>query len=489
MGNSNGNFKDYWDLIRKEPQLQGGFIWDWMDQGFFQQTPGGQKYIAYGGDFGRHDIPSDKDFCLNGLVFSDGSPKPACWEVKKVYQNFWFDAIDLKAGKLSIYNENFFATSDAYRFRYEIKTEAKFVTKGDISLDTPIQPQEKREVFIPIDFDLSTGKEYCLNLYVELKESNGLLPKNYVVATEQFMLPGSQNTHIENSEEGQLTTIENDRYQYFYGEDFTIVFDKRSGNLVEWKYKGQDLLKRGLEFNTWRVPTSNDIGNHSPNRLAIWKNIESQKVLKDYCAKKLNNSSYEIQVESVLAPGESKYDVNYQIHGDGSVDVSVKFVKGTDSLPEVPRIGMNLVLDRGFENVRWYGKGPYETYCDRKSAAMIDVYEGKVIDQYTPYPFPQESGNKTHVRWFEVTNNKGYGIRISGKPEINASTYHFTINDLDNNLTHAYEVPLRNLTEVNIDYGQKGVGGDNSWGNDAHDKYKLLDKEYRYSYTIKPIHN
>jgi beta-galactosidase len=487
MGNSNGNFKDYWDLIREEPQLQGGFIWDWRDQGFAQKTPDGKDYIAYGGEFGPKEVPSDKDFCLNGLVFSDGSPKPAIWEVKKVYQNFWVELIDPKSGKLSIFNENFFSTSELYRFRYEVKTEGTMVAEGEVRFKDPVRPLEKREVFIPLDFKQDYGKEYFLNIFIELKDALGLLPQGHIVATEQFLLAEAESKNEETPAIGTLTTMDLDQHQYFCGEDFVIVFDKQTGNLIDWKYKGLDMLRRGLQFNTWRVPTSNDLGNRTQDRLSVWKNIESQKQLNSYSVKKGDDNRYEVRVKSTLAPGKSTYDVTYVINGNGQVDVSVHFVKGSETLPEIPRIGMNLVLTDGFEYVKWYGKGPYETYCDREYAAMIDVYEGKVMDQYTPYPFPQESGNKTRVRWIEVTNEEGYGLRFTGRSEINASTYHFTQADLGNGLTHAYEVPIRNLTEVNIDYGQKGVGGDNSWGNDAHDKYKLLDKEYKYAFTIQPI--
>jgi beta-galactosidase len=487
MGNSNGNFKDYWDLIRQEPQFQGGFIWDWRDQGMAQKTPDGKDYIGYGGEFGRINGPSDKDFCLNGLVFSDGSPKPAIWEVKKVYQNFWFEEVDLKTGKFSVFNENFFLTSEPYNFRYEIKAEGELVAEGEIKLKGPVQPMQKQEVSIPISFKQLKDKPYYLNIYVELKKAEGLLPQGHVVATEQFLLPGNKVLKEDNPATGSLTTMELGHHQYFCGEGFVIIFDKQTGNLIDWKFKGKDLVRRGLELNTWRVPTSNDLGNKTQDRLSMWKNIESQKTLKAYLVKKKGDSSYEVQVKSILAPGKSTYDVTYLIDGNGKVHISLKFVKGSDALPEIPRVGMNMLLTGGFENVKWYGNGPFETYQDREYAAMIDVYEGKVIDQYTPYPYPQESGNKTHVRWIEITNKEGLGLRFTGNPEINASTYHFTQADLGNDLTHAYELSMKNLTEVNIDYGQKGVGGDNSWGNDAHDKYKLLDKEYNYSFSIQPI--
>jgi beta-galactosidase len=486
MGNSNGNFMDYWELFRQEDQLQGGFIWDWKDQGLLRTKPDGETYIAYGGDVGRYDIPNDKDFCLNGLVFSDGSPKPAIWEVKKAHQNFWFYPKDLENGQISVFNEHFFISSEAFEFSYEIKQEATIIAKGVFELNGQIDPQESKDLNFPIDFKMKPEKEYVLNLYATHREGTVLIPENHVVASEQFILQESGLQSQSSSQKGELSTLENEKNLYFFGTDFTILFDKEKGTLIEWNYRGYDLIRKGLEFDTWRVPTSNDRGNQTEKRLAGWKDVEERRKLVSFSLENLDKGTYKVYTQSVIEPENSRIDIEYLVHGNGNIDVSVSFIKASDELPEIPRIGMNLVLVGGFDLVRWYGKGPFESYADRKSAAMIDVYEGTVIEQYTPYPFPQESGNKTHVRWMEVFSENGLGIRISGHPEINAGCYHFTQEDLDNELTHDYEIPFRELTEIRIDYGQKGVGGDNSWGNDAHDQYRLLDKEYRYSFTLSP---
>jgi beta-galactosidase len=487
MGNSNGNIVDYWDLIRSEPQLQGGFIWDWMDQGILQKTPDGVEYFAYGGDFGPHDVPSDADFCLNGLVFADQTPKPAIWEVKKVYQNFWFKPIDLNNGEIEIYNENFFRSSDPFLFRYEIKSEGILISNGEIALTKAIQPTERTIVSIPMDFKPEAGKEYFLNLYVELKRAEGVLPENHIVASEQFLLPIRIPKKEGETNFAKLSTEENATHHFIFGDDFTIIIDKSSGNISDWKFKSRDMLRRSLQPNFWRVPTSNDIGNKAHERLSIWNDIENKRELKSLTISRISNDEIKIDVESVLEPGLSIYNLTYVVKGNGSVDVDVHFVKGDDSLPELPRFGMNLIMPGHFNKVKWYGKGPFDTYQDRESAAMVDVYQGDVIDQYTPFPFPQESGNRTHVRWIEVTSDTGFGFRIDGDQLLNTSTHHFTIKDLGNNLTHSYQLPIRNLTEVNIDLAQRGVGGDNSWGDDTHEQYKLLDREYRYSFTIRPV--
>lgn len=488
MGNSNGNLMDYWNLIRREPQLQGGFIWDWMDQGIAQYLPDGKKFWAYGGDFGPSDVPSDGDFCLNGLVFADRTPKPALWEVKKVYQNFWFEAVDLKNGLFSIYNENAFRSTDAFRLRYEIKANGEVLKSNIVPLRKSILPGTKELVEIPYQIQPQSGVEYFINFFVELKENEGCLSAGHVVASEQFKLPIYEpEKPIDNSTHHGLSMMENDTHIFFYGFDFTIVFAKTSGIITDWKFKGTDMLIRGLQPNFWRVPTNNDRGNGMHERCAIWNNIDKKRILQTIETHRIDSTSYLVTTQSELSPGSSSYDVNYLIHGNGSVKVDVHFVKGTEELPELPRIGMNMLMSNGFDKVRWFGNGPFETYQDRQSAALVDVYQGLVKDQHTPYVWPQESGNKTEVRWLEIFNSKGLGFKIIGNPILNVSTHHFSIQDLGDELTHYYEIQQRPFTEVNIDLMQRGVGGDNSWGYDTHEQYKLLESNYSYSYTIQLI--
>lgn len=487
MGNSNGNLMDYWKLIRSERQLQGGFIWDWKDQGLLQTTPKGIEYIAYGGDFGPSSLPHDRDFCLNGVTFADLTPKPALWEVKKVYQNFWFEEVDLQNGKIRIFNENFFLTSEGFDILYEIKSEGELVAQGEVAPGKIIAPSSAIVAEIPMNITPKPGKEYFLNLFVKLKNGDGLLHVGHIVATEQFLLPFYLSpTEPPLSSASTLTYMENQEKIVFFGEDFSIAFNKNTGNIYDWKFQGVDMLKRALQPNFWRVPTSNDLGNGMHERTAVWRNVEHGKEVTDFSVTDVGNGMKRIDVSSLFHTG-SKYNVSYTITPDGRVIVDVAFEKGDEALPELPRFGMNLIMPGHFNQVKWFGKGPFETYQDRESAAMVDVYSGWVKDQFTPYPVPQESGNKTQVRWMEVSNEQGFGFRIEGNQLLNASTYHFTIDDLDNDLTHSYQLNLRNLTEVNIDLLQRGVGGDNSWGYDVHEPYKLLNKEYNYSFVIRPF--
>lgn len=487
MGNSTGNLMDYWDFFRKYPNLQGGFIWDWMDQGIAQKNGIGAPFWAYGGDFGPQDVPSDGDFCLNGIVFPDRTPKPGLHEVKKVYQNWWFKEVDLKAGKIEVYNENFFRSSDDFDFYVELKTEGESVKKEKLHFKKTINPLQKSLVSVPFPLDQLSGEDHYLHIFVQLKEDEGPLTQGHLVASEQFLIPvlSIQNLMYEVYPE-ILQKEDNEKY-FFYGEDFTIVLDKKSGNITDWKSVNQDLLRKGLQPNFWRVPTNNDRGNDMHNRCKPWRDVEKGRKVQALQVERLEPGQVKINVASTLAQGNSVYNITYLIKGDGSVEVDVYFKKGSEGLPELPRFGMNLVMPYGFDNVKWYGNGPFESYNDRKSASMVDVYQGKIKDQHTPYIFPQESGNKTEVRWVEVTNNAGIGFRVKGKQPLNTSTHHFTIDDLGNNLTHYWQIPHRSITEFNIDLDQRGVGGDNSWGYETHDTYKLLDSEYSYGFTIKSI--
>lgn len=487
MGNSNGNLMDYWELIRREPQLQGGFIWDWKDQGLLQTTADGIDYIAYGGDFGPAALPHDRDFCLNGVTFAGLTPKPALWEVKKAYQNFWFEEVDLQSGKIKIFNENFFVSSEGFDIFYEIISEGETISEGLIAPDKFIDPSSYIIADIPLSFDPQSGREYFLNLYVKQKDENGLLPAGHIVATEQFLLPFSTPSTPSIHVSEPLESLEDEQRITFFGEDFSIAFDKKTGNIYDWKFRGGDMLKRALQPNFWRVPTNNDLGNGLHERAAIWRDVEKERQVSDFHVSTTENGATKIHVASVLQTG-SVYNVTYIVNPDGCIEVSVAFEKGDKDLPELPRFGMNLIMPGHFNRVKWYGKGPFETYQDRDSAAMVDVYSGWVIDQFTPYPVPQESGNKTHVRWMEVYNEHGLGLRIEGNQLLNTSTYHFTLDDLDDDLTHSYQLNQRNLTEVNIDLLQRGVGGDNSWGYDVHEPYKLLDDQYDYSFTIRPFY-
>lgn len=490
MGNSNGNLVDYWNTIRKYPSLQGGFIWDWVDQGLEKTTPDGETFWVYGGYFGPSDVPSDGDFSLNGVVFPDRTPKPALWELKKVYQSIHFEAIDLKQGKIKISNEYNFTTLDEFDIYWEIKSDGKLIKRDKIQFKKVILPSSSVEFTIPELTTYLTGDdvtEYFLNLIATPKEASAVYPENHIVASEQFLLPYTTSvTPKKTSNLPKLSHQEIDDEVVIEGVDFTFVFDAKTGNLKEYVFQEKSMLRKPLALDFWRVPTSNDRGNNMSERLSVWKNVEQQKSLESFKIIEQNEQSVRIETVSKFAKTNSIVNTNYTVLGNGEVQVDFKLDIRDSNQPELPRVGLSLAIPSAYENMSWLGRGPQENYWDRKTGAHIDVYEGKVKDQYVPYIVPQENGNKTDVRWASFTNEDGAGLMIEGDIPLNIAAYPYEQSNI-NGLKNEVHVSFQDITEIHIDYQQMGIGGDNSWGDHTMDKYKLKANAYEYSFYLKPL--
>lgn len=490
MNNSTGNLQDYWDIIEEHPNLQGGFIWDWMDQGILQTNSNDEKYWAYGGDFGPEGVPSDKEFCINGIVFPDRTPKPALYEVKKVYQNVDIVPSDSAHRTFTIKNKFFFTDLNDFEISCEIVNLDQVVVKKIIDLPSGLKPQSEAIFNLELDrFELDPGEEIFINIYVSTREANGLIPKGHIIAYNQYRLQSESARYASDKllNTADLKTTTTYEGITIKGTDFTIIFDNRSGELHDYVYKGVSLLRQNLIPNFWRTPTSNDLGNNMQNRCAPWKNIHKKQNNQQVEILHQTADSVVIKATSELAPGKSDYSTNYTILKDGSIRVRNKLNINVDTMPELPRYGMKMVLPGEFDQMTWYGRGPYETYWDRKTSALIGLYTGKVMDQYTPYISPQENGNKTDVRWIKLQNQNGLGILIEGLQPLEVNAHHYLEEEFDERVRHTIDVPFKNLVEICIDLHQMGVGGDNSWGNHTHDKYKLLDNAYHYGFVMKPI--
>jgi beta-galactosidase len=491
MNNSNGNLQDYWDVIEQYPQLQGGFIWDWIDGGIVQTNSNDEKYWAIGGDFGRSDIPSDGNGCINGLNFPDLTPKPALWEVKKVYQNIAFRAVNLEKGIYRIKNKFFFRDLSDFEIDYEITGTGKVITKGKVELDKGLAPQTSMEFTIPgMNMDPEPGVEYFINFYVTPKvEIKGLL-KDHIIASEQIPLPYNKELilpKINSINETGLVLEKTYEGITIHKDDFTIIFDSRSGELKDYIYKGVSLLRRNLEPNFWRIPTDNDKGNKMPQRCAVWKNIKSKQTIKALNIISETADSVMLEITSKLKAGKSSYRNIYIIRKDGSIEVQASLKINPKSMPELPRFGMKLATIGSLKQMTWFGRGPQENYWDRNTGAFVGLYSGAVMEQYTPYITPQENGNKTDVRWVALQDTNGLGLLIVGKQLLEINAHHYYEDYFNKQITHTIDVPFQNVTELCIDLHQQGVGGDNSWGAPVHDKYKLLEKVYTYSFIIKPV--
>ena len=504
MGNSVGNLQDYWDVIEKYDALQGGFIWDWVDQGLLTKNEKGEEFWAYGGDFGPEDVPSDGNFCNNGLVDPDRGVKPHLMEVKKVYQYINFNAIDAVNGKISIQNKYAFIPLSAFRFEWEVQEEGVTVQKGTLDkLD--LKPGESKEISLRFNFEKKPGKEYFLNIYAITTSEANLVPKDHVVALEQFSIPntaavvtsvGSSKTALKVVKSGDQVTIN--------GTGFSAVFSNASGSLEKLTVGGKDMLLQGLVPDFWRAPIDNDFGNNLHQRSRIWRKAGERKSNVTLKVKK-QKTHIDVSVAMFLNDQEGKqiatYNTLYSVYDNGEIVVNNSFKKSNTGLPEIVRMGMNLQMPRQYDQMTWFGRGPHESYWDRKTSAMVGKYSGSVADQFWAYLRPQENGNKTDVRWVSITNQAGEGLMFIGQQLVEATASHVIMEDLESPERtdgrhrdgekpvnrHTTDVKFRDLTSVNIDFKQMGVGGDDSWGAQTHPEYRLTGDAYSYTFIIRPV--
>jgi beta-galactosidase len=489
MGNSNGNIKDYWDLFKQHKSLQGGFIWDWMDQGILQKTPDGRSYWAYGGDFGPDNVPSDEDFCANGLVFPDRTPKPGLYEVKNACRYIDFEAVDIDAGKILISNNYHFLSSESFTFRYKVIAGSLVIGEGTIDLKQSIPPGGKTEINLPVNgIEIPDLPEYIIEVWAETSAPTKALPLGHRLAEQQFIV----NQDIQVNQPGDkptcsLTASKTDEKITVSGENYQWVFDRNSGLLNEFNCSGKNMLTDDLRPNFWRVPTNHDRGNDLQNRCRVWKDITLS--LQNMEVKQHDDGRIGIYCQFRADNMKASYMINYLISCDGNLVVSANINLQQEDLPEMPRFGMRLEMPGHYRQFSWFGRGPQESYQDRNSGALLGWYSGIVLDQHVPYIFPQENGNKTDIRWMSLQDSSGSGLAVAGHTLLSGGVSHYTLEDLENNLRHATDVPCKNLTEWHIDYLQMGVGGDNSWGYHTHDQYKLLEKEYAYLFIIYPVHS
>jgi beta-galactosidase len=499
MGNSVGNLQDYWDVIEKNSVMQGGFIWDWVDQGLLTKNENGEEFWAYGGDFGPDTVPSSSNFCINGLVNPDRQPHPALEEVKKVYQYIRFSPVNLKKGRIAIKNKYAFLNTNAFNFYWEIKGKGDTISDGMLA-DISLQPGETGYYSVDVDIDPQPGVEYFLNLYARLKEKTAILPAGIQLAKEQFKLPVFKKRDSGKSSLGKVNYSfrKEDSTAIFSGDKFKIKFDFNTGEMTSYQYKGKELLLSGPQPSFWRAPTDNDFGNGLPERSRIWRNTKRYSILVDYEVKD-QLLTFDYQLNDFLFRPIGSSIVKYEINGDGSVVVTHHFKKAEAELPEIPRMGMTLIMPREFDQMKWLGRGSQETYQDRKTAAFVDVYSGSVTDQYWAYIRPQENGNKTDTRWMSISNEAGEGLMFVGKQLLEVSAHHNLLEDFEAPMTeegkmidtpeshrHTTDIKPGGLTSVDIDLKQMGVGGDNSWGAMTHKQYRLTKQEYTYSFVMKP---
>lgn len=490
MGNSVGNLKDYWDLIYKYDQLQGGFIWDWVDQTFPIKDKKGNDIWAYGGDMGYVGVPNDSNFCANGLVLADRSLHPHIWEVKKIYQPVHFEAVPLTSNTIRITNRFDFTDLSQLDFEWQVKADGKVLYRGTIdAADIAAHQSKDIQIGIPA-FTPAANTEYFVHLYAYYKGKHPLIPQQHIVAYEQFALPTksieSQPVHA-----GSITTRQDADNIIVEGGSSTVTFSKKDGKLHSIKKNGAELLQESLTPNFWRPLTDNDVANGTGSRCATWKTAGADIVLDNInidesASKTIVSVLYDLKKQG------SKLHITYSVHGDGVIDVDYKLTTGNVALPEIPRVGLYMVMPGQYDQMTWFGRGPHENYWDRKEAALIDLYKSDVWSQYHPYIRPQETANKSDVRWFTLQDKNGNGLMFKGKQPLSVSAWNFPLSDIDYvpydiERKHGGSIEKKDMVWVNIDYRQMGVGGDNTWGAQTHPEYTITPQDISYGFSIVPV--
>ncbi|MCX2951758.1 glycoside hydrolase family 2 TIM barrel-domain containing protein [Lentzea sp. NEAU-D7] len=493
MGNSTGNFKEYWDVIRANPVLQGGWIWDFADQGLTWRTQSGTTYLAYGGDWG--DNPNDGAFCADGIVTADRRITGKAVEVKQVYQAITV-ANAGAAGTVRITNENLFTNVNEFTGSWSLLADGVVVQSGQLTaaqLDVP--PLSNRTVQLPVQrpADPAPGEEHFLQLSFRLRTAKPWAEAGFEVAKQQLPIdlgsppvvptPVTSVPVVTATETGDRITVT--------GQDFSVTIAKATGLITAYDAMGMRLLNSGPQPNFWRAPTDNDVGNGHPTRNGTWRNAGANRTVSRVTLDRPSDRAARITVSGTLPTSTvSTYSTTYTIYGNGEIKVDNTLHPGSSSLPYIPEVGTMLFLPGELSRLRFHGRGPHENHWDRKTGSDVGVHSSTVAEQWTGYIRPQENGNKTDVRWIALVNGSGRGLLAYGEPLLEVNASYFTPEDLSRGVRHDYQLTRRQDVVLRLNLRQTGVGGNDSWGAHPLDTYKLFpNRDYTYTYRLRPLPN
>ncbi len=496
MGNSQGGFKEYWDLIRKYPKLQGGFIWDFVDQSCRWTGKDGVEIYAYGGDFNRFDA-SDANFCDNGLISPDRVPNPHMYEVGYYYQNIWTTPADLKKGEINVFNEYFFRDLSAYYMEWEVLKAGKVMRTGRVD-DLKVAPQQT----VKLTLDLGktcTCTEWLLNVSYKLKNREGLLPAGHEVAKDQLVLndykaPAMELKNVETMNVATVAPqiIDNQKnYLIVKGEHFVVEFGKRYGYMTKYAVSGVEMMPEGaaLTPNFWRAPTDNDMGANLQLKYAAWKN-PGLKLTS--LTSKAENDQVVVNAEYDMTNVSAKLSLTYVINNVGAVKVTQKMTADKSAkVSNLFRFGMQMQMPKAFDEIEYYGRGPVENYIDRQGYADLGIWRQTVDEQFYSYIRPQETGTKTDIRWWKQLNAGGRGLQIVAEAPFSASALNYTVSSLDEGpekiQRHSPEVPKADFTNLCIDKVQMGLGCVDSWWSVPLPQYMLPYGDYEFTFILTPV--
>lgn len=497
MGNSVGNFYQYTDAWDTYPAIQGGCIWDFVDQSLWTDRPDGKgKFLAYGGDWG--DDPNDTDFCANGLITATRELQPETVEVKFHYQPVKFDAVDTRRGTVLVRNNNLFTKANAYNGHWALLEDGTTVSQGQIPADQlDIEPLDSSLLRLPIESRVGKpGAEYWLNISLTQPEDTLWAKAGFEVAHGQFPVhfvhPASPRADVaslspvEIAEEGDSITASAD--------NVSIVFNRTTGEMTEYKIGDNNLITSGPVPTFWRAPTNNDMRTGPVKEQGYWRDATyKQKVTKVTAKQDKKKGTATVEFNWDLAGdsdlAESTSRIKYTIYGSGDVVTEMNVKPESGALPLLPQVGLTFTMPPGYEQVEWYGRGPEENYWDRKLGYPVGVHTRSVTDMFTPYIMPQEMGNRTDVRWTAIRGDGGAGLLIAGMPQFEFSALHYTAEELAAK-SHPYMLEGTSNTVVRLNWAMQGLGGDDSWSKrgEPHPEFRLpSNREYNWKFRLSPI--
>lgn len=499
MGNSQGGFKEYWELVRKYPKYQGGFIWDFVDQSLRRTNAEGVEIYAYGGDFNRFDA-SDNNFLDNGLVSPDRVPNPHMYEVGYYYQSIWATPANLQQGEINVYNENFFRDLSGYYAEWQLVACGEVIETGIVS-DLNVAPQKTAKVKLGYDASaIPAGKEVLLNVAFKLKKAETLLPAGHAAAKAQMVITPyvPAKLALENVADCANCAIESpviktneQNYLVISNSKFTVEFSKYTGLMTKYEVGGLDMLEEGTSLtpNFWRAPTDNDYGAGLQIKYKAWRDPGMKLVSLN---QEMVNGMAQVKAEYDLKAVSAKLYMTYLINNRGTVQVSEKLVADKSAkVSNMFRFGVQMQMPKSFSEIKYYGRGPIENYADRKTVADLGVYNQTVAEQFYPYIRPQETGTKSDIRWWRQMTKDGAGIEFISEAPFSASALNYTIESLDDgdrkDQRHSPEVPVADLTNVCIDKVQMGLACVNSWGAIPLPQYMIPYADYEFNFIMKPV--
>ncbi len=511
MGNSTGNFQDYWDVIEKYPNLQGGFIWDWVDQSIWKINEKGEKYYAYGGDFGEN-MPTDNNFLNNGIVFPDRTPQPGLFEVKKAHEFINFKNMGItRNNEIRVLVENLYDFTNLSHFNFEAKIKAD----GKIIATIPIEsidvvPHTSKLVRIPLEsIKQVSNTEYFVEISAKTKNAWDILPAGFEVAHEQLLLHNKMEWKPSILEQTGKVTVKEDKQKLtLSNDDFKVEFDKTQGKITTYSFKSTQYIKdgNGLKPNFWRAPTDNDLGNGMEVKNIAWKKASLEYKVQDFSIDKKTKPNAPIITITYNLPGvDTQFKSTYTVFPSGVISIA-NILNASKEESDIPRVGMRMQIQKQFNQMTFFGNGPFENYQDRNAAAFTDLYKTTVSDQYVPYIRPQENGYKTGVRWAAFEDENANGLLVvsskNNQQNLGLGASHTPNEDFDitdgldyskenpnaNFSKHTIDIKEQDLVQLNIDMQQRGLAGDDSWYSKPQKEYQIDPSAvHSYQFYIIPF--